>query len=63
MHYLETNKQAVAEELCDVLYWVLLISHDLDVDILSAFESKMKHNEEKYPIKLAKGSSRKYSEY
>ena len=31
--YLKTNKEDVAEELADVLYWVLLFSSDLDIDI------------------------------
>ena len=37
-------------ELIDVLYWVLVIAHDLDIDIKKAFERKMKKNRIKYPI-------------
>lgn len=61
--YVKSNKDGIGEELADVLYWVLLMSHDLDVDIVSAFEEKMKKNEGKYPVGQAKGSSRKYTEY
>jgi len=61
--YLERNKNSVAEELSDVLYWVLLLSHDLNIDIVKAFEEKMQKNEKKYPIHQAKGSSKKYTEY
>jgi NTP pyrophosphatase (non-canonical NTP hydrolase) len=58
--YIVTNKSEVAEELADVLYWVLLMSHDLNIDIKKAFEDKMKKNEKKYPIDKAKGRHDKY---
>ena len=39
MHkYIKSNKNEIGEELADVLYWVLLMSHDLDIDIKKAFE-------------------------
>ncbi|MCB0333583.1 MAG: nucleotide pyrophosphohydrolase, partial [Bdellovibrionales bacterium] len=46
----------------DVLYWVLLLAHDLEIDLAQAFQSKMKQNEAKYPVETAKGSAKKYSE-
>lgn len=61
--YIETNKSDIGEELADVLYWILLMSHDLDIDILSALEKKIKKNEEKYPIEKAKGSHVKYTQF
>jgi NTP pyrophosphatase (non-canonical NTP hydrolase) len=61
--YIKTKKDDIGEELADVLYWVLLMSHDMNVDIMSAFEKKMKKNEDKYPASQVKGSSRKYTEY
>ncbi len=60
--YVESNKGEISEELADVLYWVLLMSNDLDVDIADAFEKKMKKNEDKYPIEKAKGRHAKYTE-
>jgi len=60
--YLETNKEAIGEELADVLYWVLLMSHDLDIDITHSLEEKIKKNEVKYPLEKAKGSSRKHNQ-
>ncbi len=56
------NKDAIAEELADVLYWVLLLSNKLDIDLITAFEGKMKKNEQKYPIDKARGSHKKYTE-
>lgn len=56
------NKDAIAEELADVLYWVLLLSNKLDVDLVSSFQDKMLKNEQKYPVEKAKGSHKKYTE-
>jgi len=60
--HLKKNKKDVEEELADVLYWVLLIAHDLDIDLINASSNKMKKNEEKYPIDKAKGKHTKYTE-
>jgi len=61
-YHLKHDKESVADEVMDVLYHVLLISADLDIDISSEFERKMKKNELKYPIEKAKGSHKKYTE-
>ena len=58
--YVETNKVEIGEELADVLYWVLLMSHDLKIDVLEALEKKIRKNEEKYPVEKAKGKHTKY---
>ncbi len=59
--YLKTNKGDVAEELSDVLYWVLLIAHDLEIDLPKAFKAKLKKNDEKYPVAKSKGKHTKYN--
>lgn len=59
--YIVTNKTDIGEELADVLYWVLLMSHDLKIDVLSALERKIKINEDKYPVSKAKGKHTKYN--
>lgn len=59
--YVKTNKIEISEELADVLYWVLLISKDLDIDVLEALDKKMKKNEDKYPVEKAKGKHTKYT--
>lgn len=58
--YIRTNKDEIGEELADVLYWVLLMSHDIDLDILDALDKKIDKNNEKYPIEKAKGKHTKY---
>ena len=59
--YIKTNKTDIGEELADVLYWVLLMSHDLKIDALEALERKILKNEEKYPVEKAKGKHTKYN--
>jgi NTP pyrophosphatase (non-canonical NTP hydrolase) len=56
------KKSEVGEELADVFYWVLLLANKLDIDLVDAFNMKMKKNETKYPVDKAKGSHKKYTE-
>ncbi len=60
--YVKENKTAIGEELADVLYWVLLMGHDLDIDVLDSLEKKIKINEDKYPVEKAKGNAKKYNQ-
>ncbi len=60
--YIKTNKKEIGDELSDVLYWVLMMSHDLNIDIEKAFLSKLKQSAKKYPIKKSKGKHLKYTE-
>ena len=59
--YVKSNKEDIGEELADVLYWVLLMSNDLDINIAEAFDKKMEQNENKYPVDKAKGKHLKYN--
>lgn len=56
------RKLDIAHELADVLYWTLLMAHDLGIDLASALDSKLAINADKYPVDRVKGSSKKYSE-
>ena len=60
--YIKTHKEHISEELADVFYWVLLMSHDMKIDIINALSKKMKKNAEKYPVKKAKGKHIKYNQ-
>jgi len=60
--HIKTHKDEIGEELADVLYWILLMSHDLDIDIIDAIEKKMKKNEKKYPVEKSKDKHTKYTE-
>lgn len=59
--YIQSHKKAIGEELADVLYWVLLMSYDLGVNITTALKKKLKENGKKYPIKKSKGRHTKYT--
>ena len=59
--YIKTNKLEISEELADVFYWVLLLSHDLDIDIEKALDRKIRINNEKYPVEKSKGKATKYN--
>ena len=59
--YAKNHKDDIAEELADVFNWVLILAHDLGVDIAEASEKKLVKNKEKYPIRKAKGKTTKYN--
>lgn len=56
------QKTEIADELSDILYYTLLIAHDLEIDLPTALAAKLQQNEEKYPVDKARGSSKKYTE-
>lgn len=60
--YLKTHKEHIGEELSDVLWWVLLMYHDLKIDPVKAFMDKSKKNAQKYPIAKSKNSHKKWTE-
>lgn len=49
------------EELADTYYWILLLAHDLGIDLEKELAKKMKKNIAKYPVEKAKGKSTKYT--
>ncbi len=62
MARVQTHREEIGEELADVLYWVLLLSNDLEINISEAFARKLEKNGAKYPIDKSKGSHKKYTE-
>jgi NTP pyrophosphatase (non-canonical NTP hydrolase) len=56
------GKRRIAEEIADVLIYVLLFSHEVGVDPAEAVMSKLKQNAKKYPVTLSKGNASKYSD-
>ena len=61
--WLEENRGDFAEELADILYWVLLIARDTEIDLSAAFKQKMEKNSAKYPVERARGRKDKYTAY
>ncbi len=60
--HIVSNRTDVEDELADVLYWVLLIANDLDINLDAALKSKLKKIADKYPVNKAKGNHKKYNE-
>lgn len=54
------DKNAVYEELADVINYCIQMATVLDVDIKTIVLEKLKKTEEKYPVSKCKGSSTKY---
>ena len=55
--------EAVAEELADILVYLVRIADQIGVDLISATDKKIEANESKYPADKVRGSARKYTEY
>ena len=55
--------QSVTNEMADVFAYLLLLADKLNVDLSVALQAKVVANNEKYPVELVRGSSKKYSEY
>lgn len=60
---LDTNKHGeVAQELADILIYLVRLSDVLGVDLTVAAQEKIRLNAEKYPVEKAKGLAAKYTE-
>jgi dCTP diphosphatase len=53
---------AAADEIADVLLYLIRISDRLGIDPLAAAQRKMAKNAQKYPADKARGSIKKYDE-
>jgi NTP pyrophosphatase (non-canonical NTP hydrolase) len=56
------TRSEVALELADVLIYLVRLADRLDVDLIDAAVKKLAINAQKYPVALAKGSNKKYTE-
>lgn len=54
--------KAVSDEVSDILYYLIRLSDILEIDLEKSFWDKMRRNEAKYPVKLAKGNAKKHTE-
>lgn len=59
----EGQREAVAEEIADVLLYLLQLSDKLAIDPLQAAWDKLAVNEQRYPADKTRGSSREYTEF
>jgi dCTP diphosphatase len=56
------GRQKFSEELSDILYYLIRLSDIGRFDLETSFWKKMKANQKKYPVRLAKGNAKKWSE-
>lgn len=56
------DRQAVQEELADVMTYCIDMADALGVDMEEILLKKMDKNEAKYPVEKSKGNSKKYTE-
>ena len=52
----------IREELADVINYCVLMADACDLDIDEIVQAKIKRNNEKYPVELAKGNKEKYDQ-
>jgi NTP pyrophosphatase (non-canonical NTP hydrolase) len=57
-----SKKAGVADEIADVVMFAMLLADRLGIDLAEAIATKLEANEQKYPVKLARGNARKYTE-
>jgi len=59
----DAQRRRVAEEMADVLWFLVRLSDRLDIDLLQAAGRKLAANAEKYPADRVRGQAKKYSDY
>ncbi len=58
----EAELSGVAEEIADVMIFLICMCDALGIDLLDAGEAKLQLNEAKYPEDRARGTAKKYTE-
>lgn len=59
---LAEKPKRLADELADVLYWVLMLAWDQGIDLPAAFVEKLEDSGKKYPVEKSRGKASKYTE-
>lgn len=58
----DAQRQAVGQEIADVLLYLLQLADGLGIDPLQAARDKLALNEQRYPADKARGTARKYTD-
>lgn len=56
------QRDQAAQEMADVLLYLVRLADRLDIDLLAAAHRKIDLNAEKYPAERARGHARKYTD-
>lgn len=59
--YVIEHKAEIGDELADVLNYLLILAHDLGIDLSDATNKKIVKSEKKYPVEKARGKHTKYN--
>lgn len=54
--------ERVRDEVADVFAYLLRLADVLDIDLAAALREKVRKNEQRYPVALAKGRATKYDQ-
>lgn len=57
------KREAVRQELADVLLYLVRLADVLDIDLAQAAHDKIALNDRKYPAEKVRASAKKYTEY
>ncbi len=57
------KRREISDEMADIFFFLLRLSQRFNIDLSNSLKSKMKKNIRKYPIRKAKGSNKKYTEF
>lgn len=57
------GREALADEMADVLMYLLLLAERSGIDLAAAVTAKLAKNERKYPVERCHGRSAKYTAY
>ena len=58
----ESHRDEIAEELADVLWYLMQLADDMNIDLGKALEQKLDKNVTRYSVEKAKGNHKKYNE-
>jgi dCTP diphosphatase len=58
----EGKAERVREEVADVFAYLLQLADHLDINLAEALREKVRQNEQRYPVALAKGRADKYDQ-
>lgn len=62
INMLKGKKDAISEELADILIYCLNFSDVTKIDIAEVVKKKIEDNKRKYPVEKIKGNYKKYNE-
>jgi NTP pyrophosphatase (non-canonical NTP hydrolase) len=58
----DKKKEEIGEEMADILNYLILLAHELDIDLIEATSKKIEKSDKKYPVEKSKGTHKKYTE-